>query len=101
MGQEHNFVSFPEALTTGSSIMPHKKNPDVFELIRGKCNLLQGLPNQLTLLMTNLPLGLSQRNAIGQRTHHLRPIEDLKACLDLFYFQFEGNSNQGKYTGQS
>ena len=57
MGQEHNFVSFPDRLTTGSSIMPHKKNPDVFELIRGKSNILQGLPNQLALLTSNLPSG--------------------------------------------
>ena len=55
MGQDFNFVSFPDDLTTGSSIMPHKKNPDIFELIRGKCNALQSLPTQLTLLTTNLP----------------------------------------------
>ena len=57
MGQDFNFISFPDALTTGSSIMPHKKNPDLFELVRGKCNALQALPNQLTLLTTNLPSG--------------------------------------------
>ena len=57
MGQDFNFISFPDALTTGSSIMPHKKNPDLFELVRGKCNTLQALPNQLTLLTTNLPSG--------------------------------------------
>ncbi len=51
------FVSLPESLTTGSSIMPHKKNPDVFELIRGRCNRLQALPNEMTLLLTNLPVG--------------------------------------------
>ncbi|MGZ3862340.1 MAG: argininosuccinate lyase [Bacteroidia bacterium] len=55
--QNFNFISFPTHLTTGSSIMPHKKNPDVFELIRGKCNKLQALPNELTLLLTNLPSG--------------------------------------------
>jgi len=57
LSQNFNFISFPEALTTGSSIMPHKKNPDVFELIRGKCNRLQALPNELTLLLSNLPSG--------------------------------------------
>ena len=51
------FVSLPEELTTGSSIMPHKKNPDVFELIRGRCNRLQALPNEMALLLTNLPVG--------------------------------------------
>ena len=57
LNQNFNFISFPEELTTGSSIMPHKKNPDVFELIRGKCNSLQALPNELALLTTNLPSG--------------------------------------------
>ena len=55
--QNFRFVKFPDHLTTGSSIMPHKKNPDVFELIRAKCNRLQALPNELTLLMSNLPSG--------------------------------------------
>lgn len=57
MSQNFGFISFPAALTTGSSIMPHKKNPDVFELVRGKCNRLQSLPNELSLLLTNLPSG--------------------------------------------
>ena len=57
MCQNFGFVSFPDSLTTGSSIMPHKKNPDVFEIIRGKCNRLQGLPNEISLLTTNLPSG--------------------------------------------
>lgn len=88
MGQEHNFVSFPEALTTGSSIMPHKKNPDVFELIRGKCNLLQGLPNQLALLMTNLPSGYHREMQLAKGPI-IEAIEDLKACLDLFTFSLK------------
>lgn len=54
------FVSFPDELTTGSSIMPHKKNPDVFEIMRGKCNRLQSLPNELTVLTANLPLGYNR-----------------------------------------
>ncbi|MFZ9660875.1 MAG: argininosuccinate lyase [Chitinophagaceae bacterium] len=57
MNQNHGFISFPEHLTTGSSIMPHKKNPDVFELIRGKCNRIQSIPNEITLLCNNLPSG--------------------------------------------
>jgi argininosuccinate lyase len=57
LSQNFNFISFPEDLTTGSSIMPHKKNPDIFELIRGKCNRLQSMPNELALLLTNLPSG--------------------------------------------
>jgi argininosuccinate lyase len=57
LGQDLGFISFPSELTTGSSIMPHKKNPDVFEMIRGKCNRIQSLPNELTLLTANLPSG--------------------------------------------
>ncbi len=57
MSQNFGFVSLPDNLTTGSSIMPHKKNPDVFELIRGRCNRLQAVPNEMALLLTNLPLG--------------------------------------------
>ena len=57
MSQNFGFISFPDELTTGSSIMPHKKNPDVWELIRAKCNVLQALPQQFTLLTNNLPSG--------------------------------------------
>ena len=88
MGQEHSFITFPEALTTGSSIMPHKKNPDVFELIRGKCNLIQGLPNQFGLLMTNLPSGY-QREMQLAKGPMIEAIENLKACLDLFTFSLK------------
>lgn len=57
MGQQFGYISFPDSLTTGSSIMPHKKNPDIFELIRAKCNRLQAAPNEMTLLCNNLPSG--------------------------------------------
>lgn len=57
LGQNFGFISFPAELTTGSSIMPHKKNPDVFELIRARCNRLQAIPNELTILLNNLPSG--------------------------------------------
>ncbi len=57
LNQNFAFISFPDELTTGSSIMPHKKNPDVFELIRAKCNSLQSLPNEIALLTANLPSG--------------------------------------------
>lgn len=60
MCQNFAFVSFPDNLTTGSSIMPHKKNPDVFEIMRGKCNRLQNIPNELTILTANLPLGYNR-----------------------------------------
>ena len=57
LNQNFGFISYPDNLTTGSSIMPHKKNPDVWEITRGKCNLLQALPNQIAMLTANLPLG--------------------------------------------
>lgn len=57
INQNFGFISFPDELTTGSSIMPHKKNPDVFELIRARCNKIQALPNEIALMTTNLPSG--------------------------------------------
>jgi len=57
MNQNFGFITFPDHLTTGSSIMPHKKNPDVFELIRGRCNRIQALPNEIAMLTNNLPSG--------------------------------------------
>jgi argininosuccinate lyase len=60
MCQNFGFIKFPDELTTGSSIMPHKKNPDVFEIMRGKCNRLQSVPNEISLLTTNLPLGYNR-----------------------------------------
>jgi argininosuccinate lyase len=57
MNQNFGFISFPDELTTGSSIMPHKKNPDVWELIRSHCNKLQALPNEIAMMVTNLPSG--------------------------------------------
>ena len=57
MAQEFNFIFFPEKITTGSSIMPHKKNPDVFELIRSKCNSVQSINNELNLISNNLASG--------------------------------------------
>lgn len=60
MCQNFGFISFPDELTTGSSIMPHKKNPDVFEMMRGKCNRLQSVSNEIALLTANLPLGYNR-----------------------------------------
>ena len=85
MGQDFNFISFPDALTTGSSIMPHKKNPDLFELVRGKCNALQALPNQLTLLTTNLPSGYHRELQLAKGPI-IEAVQELKACLDILLF---------------
>ena len=57
LNQNFGFISFPDELTTGSSIMPHKKNPDVFELIRAHCNRIKALPNEIMMMTTNLPSG--------------------------------------------
>jgi argininosuccinate lyase len=85
MGQDFAFVSFPDELTTGSSIMPHKKNPDVFELIRGKCNKIQALPNDIALMTTNLPVGYHREMQLIKEL--LFPaIVDLKDCLEMLSF---------------
>jgi argininosuccinate lyase len=82
MGQNFGFISFPDELTTGSSIMPHKKNPDVFELIRAKCNRIQSVPNELSLLTVNLPSGYHRDLQLTKEI--LFPaIEELKACLQM------------------
>jgi argininosuccinate lyase len=82
MNQNFGFISFPSELTTGSSIMPHKKNPDVFELIRAKCNRIQSTPNELVLLLNNLPSGYHRDLQLTKEI--LFPaIEELKACLQL------------------
>ncbi|MFH6982043.1 argininosuccinate lyase [Marinoscillum luteum] len=84
-GQNFGFLSFPDELTTGSSIMPHKKNPDVFELVRGRCNQLLSLPNELNLILSNLPSGYHRD--LQQLKEHLFPgIQTLKQCLDIVDF---------------
>ncbi|KKL57700.1 hypothetical protein LCGC14_2232800, partial [marine sediment metagenome] len=88
MSQNFNFISFPDELTTGSSIMPHKKNPDVFELIRGKCNKLQSIPNQLTLVINNLPSGY-HRDLQLVKEIIVPAIQDMKACLEILTFSFK------------
>jgi len=82
MNQNFGFISFPDSLTTGSSIMPHKKNPDVFELIRGKCNRIQATPNELTLLTNNLPSGYHREMQLTKEII-FPAIEEIKACLQM------------------
>ena len=82
LSQNFGFISFPPELTTGSSIMPHKKNPDVFELIRGKCNRIQSVPNELTLLTNNLPSGYHREMQLTKEI--LFPaMEELRSCLQM------------------
>lgn len=86
--QNFGFISLPDNLTTGSSIMPHKKNPDVFELIRAKCNRIQSIPNELTLLINNLPSGYHRDMQLTKEI--LFPaIESLKSCLELALLMFQ------------
>lgn len=80
--QNFGFVKLPKECTTGSSIMPHKKNPDVFELIRAKCNKLQGLPAQITLVMNNLPVGYFRDLQIIKEVF-LPAFGELKDCLRM------------------
>ena len=88
MSQNFDFISFPDELTTGSSIMPHKKNPDVFELVRGKCNKLQSIPNQLTLIINNLPSGY-HRDLQLVKEIIVPAIQDMKACLEILTFSLK------------
>lgn len=88
MSQNFGFLSFPDELTTGSSIMPHKKNPDVFELIRGKCNKIQALPYELTLITNNLPSGY-HRDLQLLKEGLIPSLQNTKACLEMFIFSLE------------
>jgi len=88
INQNFGFIAFPDELTTGSSIMPHKKNPDVFEIIRGRCNQLISLPAQVSLLTTNLPSGYHREFQLLKEV--LFPaIEQVKDCLQMATFALQ------------
>jgi argininosuccinate lyase len=82
LNQNFNFISFPAELTTGSSIMPHKKNPDVFELIRSRCNQIKSLPNEIMLMTTNLPSGY-HRDLQLLKEHLFPAFKALKDCIEM------------------
>ncbi|MBV9986222.1 MAG: argininosuccinate lyase [Chitinophagaceae bacterium] len=82
LNQNFGFISFPAELTTGSSIMPHKKNPDVFELIRSHCNRIKALPNEIMLMTTNLPSGY-HRDLQLLKEHLFPAFRILKDCLSM------------------
>ncbi len=88
LNQNFSFISFPEEFTTGSSIMPHKKNPDVFELIRAKCNALQSLPNELALITTNLPSGY-HRDLQILKEKLFPAFTALKECLQMTHLMLQ------------
>ena len=83
--QNYHFLTLPKEYTTGSSIMPHKKNPDVFELLRGKCNLLQSLPGQVSLLINNLPAGYHRDFQLLKEVI-FPAIHNMKECLEMIAF---------------
>jgi argininosuccinate lyase len=88
LSQNFAFVSYPDTLTTGSSIMPHKKNPDVWEIMRGKCNRLQALPNDVAMMTTNLPSGYHRELQLLKEL--LFPaFSDLKNCLHMATFMLQ------------
>ena len=82
LNQNFGFISFPDELTTGSSIMPHKKNPDVFELIRSHCNRIQALPNEIMMMTANLPSGY-HRDLQLLKEHIIPAFENLHSCLQM------------------
>ncbi|WP_412559523.1 argininosuccinate lyase [Winogradskyella sp. MIT101101] len=88
MSQNFGFISFPDKLTTGSSIMPHKKNPDVFELIRGKCNKIQALHSEMLLVTNNLPSGY-HRDFQLLKENIINAFEDVKDILDIFNYAIQ------------
>lgn len=91
MNQNFGFISFPDELTTGSSIMPHKKNPDVFELIRSRCNQLAALPNTIALMTSNLPSGYHRDLQLIKEV--LFPaIQELKECLRMMHLMLSNIS---------
>jgi argininosuccinate lyase len=91
MSQNFSFVNLPADFTTGSSIMPHKKNPDVFELIRAKCNKLQGIPNQISLMTNNLPSGYFRDLQIIKEVF-LSSFKELNDCLNIASLALENMS---------
>lgn len=88
MSQNFDFMTFPNELTTGSSIMPHKKNPDVFELIRGKSNKIQGLQTEMILITNNLPSGY-HRDFQLLKENMIAAIEEMKSILSIFNYSIQ------------
>ncbi|WP_394674453.1 argininosuccinate lyase [uncultured Chryseobacterium sp.] len=102
LSQNFDFISFPKEFTTGSSIMPHKKNPDIFELVRARCNRIQSLPNEFILLTNNLPSGYHRDMQLTKEI--LFPaIDSLKECLEILNYTLpniqvkDGILEDGKY----
>jgi len=103
MSQNFGFVSFPDSLTTGSSIMPHKKNPDLFEILRARCNRLKALPNQIMMILANLPSGY-HRDLQLIKENFLPSLFEIQECVKVLHYsmkQIKVNTNildDEKYT---
>lgn len=91
INQNFGFINFPDELTTGSSIMPHKKNPDVFELIRSRCNKIQALPSEIAMMTTNLPSGY-HRDLQLLKENLFPAITSLNECLEMTTFMLQNIS---------
>lgn len=94
LNQNFGFISFPDTLTTGSSIMPHKKNPDVFELIRSHCNRIKALPNEILLMTTNLPSGY-HRDLQLLKEHLFPAFQTLRECIRMATLMLENIQIRG------
>ncbi|WP_439882876.1 argininosuccinate lyase [Pontibacter sp. MBLB2868] len=88
MSQNFSFITLPDHLTTGSSIMPHKKNPDVFELLRGKCNKLQALPTEISMLLINLPSGY-HRDLQLLKENLFPAFAELQSCIQMMTYMLQ------------
>ena len=88
INQNFGFIKFPDELTTGSSIMPHKKNPDVFELIRSRCNKIQALPNEIAMMTTNLPSGY-HRDLQLLKENLFPSMVSLNECLEMTAYMLQ------------
>ncbi|MDB5013152.1 MAG: argininosuccinate lyase, partial [Daejeonella sp.] len=88
INQNFAFITFPDELTTGSSIMPHKKNPDVFELIRSRCNKIQALPNEIAMMTTNLPSGY-HRDLQLLKENLFPAFQSLNECLEMTAYMLQ------------
>ena len=88
INQNFGFIKFPDELTTGSSIMPHKKNPDVFELIRARCNKIQALPNEIAMMTVNLPSGY-HRDLQLLKENLFPAMTSLNECLEMIAYMFQ------------
>lgn len=86
--QNYAFIRFPDTLTTGSSIMPHKKNPDVWEIMRGRCNRLRSIANEISMMLSNLPLGY-HRDLQLLKDITFPAFEEMKECLRMADFMLQ------------